>query len=117
MRKELVCYVSTSEEGEECSVQRVALDPMFIQLRLGGQVLVLNKNELMDAIGSVDFYGTMFDEEKKRADLKSKASSVFKPAVVAETEGEIIFDTPNRNEPTESELKLLESMNNLFPKE
>lgn len=118
MRKELVCYVSTSEEGEECSVQRVATDTTFIQLRLGGIVLVLNKSELMDAIGAVDFYGTMFDEEKIRADQKAKAASVFKPQPpVKEEETELVFDLPERTGPTDSELKLLESMNNLFPKE
>lgn len=121
MRKELVCYVSTSEEGEECSVQRVAADTTFVQLRLGGVVLVLNKVELMDAIGSVEFYGSMFDEEKLRAEQKSKAAAVFKPTVqtpqVKEEETELVFDLPVREGPTDSELKLLETMNNLFPKE
>lgn len=117
MRKELVCYVSTSEEGEECSVQRVAADTTFVQLRLGGVVLVLNKVELMDAIGSVDFYGSMFDEEKLRAEQKSKAAAVFKPTPKVEEETELVFDIPAREGPTDSELKLLESMNNLFPKE
>lgn len=122
MRKELVCYVSTSEEGEECSVQRVAADTTFVQLRLGGVVLVLNKAELMDAIGSVEFYGSMFDEEKLRAEQKSKAAAVFKPTTahipkVMEEETELVFDLPAREGPTDSELKLLETMNNLFPKE
>lgn len=117
MRKEVICYVSTSEEGEECSVQRVANDTTFVQLRLGGQVLVLNKAELMDAIGTVYFYGTMFDEDRKRAEQKSKAAAVFKPAETKAEECELVFDVPNREGPTDSEMKLLETMNNLFPKE
>ena len=56
MRKELVCYVTTNEEGEECKVQRVADDPNFFLFTMGQNRMVLNIHELMDAVGTIGHY-------------------------------------------------------------
>ena len=72
MRKEIICYVTTNEKGEEVSVQRVSEDPNFVLIRVGTTRLVLNKSELMEAIDLTSFYGRMFDEEQQQKDNKVK---------------------------------------------
>jgi hypothetical protein len=138
MRKEIVCYIETNEEGEEVSVQRVTNDPMYVLLRVGTTRLVLNKSQLLDAVGTCDFYGTMFDEEKKQKENKVKldasrdkarklADTFSQGEVVAapvkksskvkgltkEEEGTIILDQEIRTAPTESELALKKLMEDL----
>jgi hypothetical protein len=132
MRKEIVCYIETNEEGEEVSVQRVTNDPMYVLLKVGTTRLVLNKSQLLDAVGTCDFYGTMFDEEKKQKENKVKLDAsralVRKveedtPAPVKnsskvkglskEEEGTIILDQEIRTAPTESELALKKLMEDL----
>jgi len=130
MRKEIVCYVETNEPEEEVSVQRVANDPMYVLLRVGTTRLVLNKSQLLDAVGTCDFYGTMFDEEKKQKENKVKldASRALARKVVEEVpvkksskvkglskeeEGTIILDQEIRTAPTESELALKKLMEDL----
>lgn len=130
MRKEIVCYIETNEEGEEVSVQRVTNDPMYVLLRVGTTRLVLNKSQLLDAVGTCDFYGTMFDEEKKQKENKVKLdasralvrkveeevpvknSSKVK-GLSKEEEGTIILDQEIRTAPTESELALKKLMEDL----
>jgi hypothetical protein len=131
MRKEIVCYIETNEEGEEVSVQRVTNDPTFVLLKVGTTRLVLNKEQLLDAIGACDFYGTAFDNEKKQkennAKLQASRALVRKvedtPAPVKksskvkgltkEEEGTIILDQEIRTAPTESELALKKLMEDL----
>lgn len=129
MRKEIVCYVETNEEGEEVSVQRVSNDPSFVLIRVGTTRLVLNKAQLLDALGTCDFYGTMFDEEKKQKENKVKleasralakkiseesaASTPKKSSLSKEEEGTIILDQEIRTSPTESELALKKLMEEL----
>jgi hypothetical protein len=130
MRKEIVCYVETNEPEEEVSVQRVTNDPMYVLLRVGTTRLVLNKSQLLDAVGTCDFYGTMFDEEKKQKENKAKLdasralvrkveedvpvknSSKVK-GLSKEEEGTIILDQEIRTAPTESELALKKLMEEL----
>lgn len=132
MRKEIVCYVETNEPEEEVSVQRVTNDPAFILLRVGTTRLVLNKEQLLDAVGTCDFYGRMFDEEKKNRENKVKlddsraqarkvvenvtiaTSALTPPAKLSkEEEGTIILDHEIRNAPTDSELALKKIMEDL----
>jgi len=89
MRKEVICYVTTNEEGEEVAVQRVTEDPTFVLVRVGQIRLVLNKNELVHAIETCDMYGKAFDEEarmqKQRAALDaSRARAAAQGFVVKE---------------------------------
>ena len=115
MRKELVVYVNTNEEGEEVKVQRVANDDAFILLTAGNNRLVLNVAELVEAIGAIGHYSVMFDEEKRIREAratKSKSSTVGvnNQASSKNLEDEILFDIPIRNGPTPSELALEKEM-------
>lgn len=116
IKKELVCYLETTEEGEYVKVNRVETEPGFFLLSLGQNRIVVNGAELMDALSSIDFYATMFDEERKRKDQasKPKAMTVVAEApapkkgkkVAKEDEGALILDPVLRMGPTESELAL-----------
>lgn len=117
MRKELLVYISTNEEGEECKVQRVAADPNFFLFTLGQQRMVLDINELMEAVSSIDRYSTLFDQEQMIKDARAKAPP---PRVVEiptklnlagkkgnpEDEGSLIIEAQMRSGPTASELAL-----------
>lgn len=130
MRKEIVCYVETNEPEEEVSVQRVTNDPTFVLIRVGNTRLVLNKEQLLDAVGTCDFYGRMFDEEKKNRENKvkldasraqaRKVEETVAPKVLPaasklskEEEGTIILDHEIRTAPTDSELALKKIMEDL----
>lgn len=83
MRKEIICYVNTNEEGEEVSVQRVTEGPEFVLLRLGQMRLVLNKHELVHAIETCDMYGKIFDEEQRTIANKEKLEASRAKAAAA----------------------------------
>jgi hypothetical protein len=117
MRKEIICYVTTNEKGEEVSVQRVSEDTDFVLIRAGQTRLVLNKLELMEALDVTAFYGRMFDEEQKQKDNKVKLEESRKKAaskrVADDEEGAIVMDVENRLGPTDSELALLKLTANM----
>jgi hypothetical protein len=135
MRKELVVYVNTNEEGEEVKVQRVADNDEFILLTAGVNRLVLNVNELMEAVGAIGHYSVLFDQEKRIREARATAGKIAvsendfnkieevlsKPSTAneklkkalkknKEDEDEIVFDAPVRNGPTASELALEKEM-------
>lgn len=135
MRKELVVYVNTNEEGEEVKVQRVADNDEFILLTAGVNRLVLNVAELMEAVGAIGHYSVLFDQEKRIREARANAGKIVvsektfneieeainnpKPvnaklkkamAKNKEDEGEIVFDAPVRSGPTASELALEKEM-------
>lgn len=135
MRKELVVYVNTNEEGEEVKVQRVADNDEFILLTAGVNRLVLNVAELMEAVGAIGHYSVLFDQEKRIREARANAGKIVvsektfneieeainnpKPvnaklkkamAKNKEDEDEIVFDAPVRNGPTASELALEKEM-------
>lgn len=117
IKKELICYLETTEEGEYVKINRVETEPGFFLLSLGQNRIVVNGGELMDALNSIEFYATMFDEERKRREqamaAPPKAMSIApSPApkkgkkVAKEDEGAIVLDPVLRMGPTESELAL-----------
>jgi hypothetical protein len=112
MKKELVCYISTNEEGEECKVQRVAADPQFYLLTLGQTRMVLNIGELLDAIGAIGHYSTLFDQEEMMRDARAKipihAVTPIRPKSKEEEDGIDITTMSDlrRTGPTASELAL-----------
>jgi hypothetical protein len=109
MKKELVCFISTSEEGEECKVQRVAADPQFYLLTLGQTRMVLNISELLDAVGAIGHYSTLFDQEEMIRDARAKAPiHVVTPirSKVKEEEEGLVLEAQMRTGPTASELAL-----------
>lgn len=135
MRKELVVYVNTNEEGEEVKVQRVADNDEFILLTAGVNRLVLNVNELMEAVGAIGHYSMLFDQEKRIRDARAASSKITvsdntfnqieealaKPSPTneklkkalkknKEDEEEIVFEAPIRTGPTPSELALEKEM-------
>jgi hypothetical protein len=109
MKKELVCYISTNEEGEECKVQRVAADPQFYLLTLGQTRMVLNIGELLDAVGAIGHYSTLFDQEEMMRDARAKipihAVTPIRPKAKEEEEG-LVIEAQMRTGPTASELAL-----------
>jgi hypothetical protein len=121
MRKELVVYVNTNEEGEEVKVQRVANDDTFILLTAGNNRLVLNVAELMEAIGAIGHYSVLFDQEKTIREARASKAKLNKPldnlsvnvssqVSSKNLDDEILFDIPVRNGPTASELALEKEM-------
>jgi len=135
MRKELVVYVNTNEEGEEVKVQRVADNDDFILLTAGVNRLVLNVNELMEAVGAIGHYSVLFDQEKRIREARVNTTklsvsdktfnqieeAINNPAPVNDKlkkalkknktdEDEIVFDAPVRTTPTASELALEKEM-------
>lgn len=117
IKKELVCYLETNEQDEFVKVNRLETEPGFFLLTLGSNRIVINGSELVDAINSIEFYGVMFDEERKRREqalaAPPKAMTVAPVAapkkgkkVPKEDEGAIILDPVMRLGPTESELAL-----------
>jgi hypothetical protein len=109
MKKELVCYISTNEEGEECKVQRVAADPQFYLLTLGQTRMVLNISELLDAVGAIGHYSTLFDQEEMIRDARAKTPiHVVTPirSKAKEEEEGLVLEAQMRTGPTASELAL-----------
>lgn len=118
LKKELVCFIETTEEGEYIKVNRLDTDPGFFLLSLGQNRMVVNGAELMEAINAIDFYSTMFNEERKRKEQALAAppkTMEITPTVVQkksskkvdkEDEGAIILEPSLRLGPTESELAL-----------
>jgi len=120
MRKELLVFISTNEPGEEVKVQRVADDPNFYLFTLGTNRMVLDVNELMEAIGSISQYSAVFDQETMIKEARAKAPP---PRVVEipttlnlntkkskkgnpEDDGALIVEAQMRSGPTASELAL-----------
>lgn len=140
MRKELTVYITTNEEGEEVTVQRVASDPEFLLLRLGQNRMVVNKAELVEAIQNIDFYSAAFDEEARMKENKAKLEAsraaakvklgvvetisvapskkpAAKKALTKEEEGTIVMDQDFSRGPTDSELALQKKMSKLLNNE
>jgi hypothetical protein len=131
LRKEVICYVATNEEDVEVSIQRVSNDTDYILLRLGTFAIALDRKELSDALGTVTYYGNVFDQEKIMKDnapaLEASRAAAAKKAtelasvspgmkqkkttkVNKEDEGALIIEVENRKGPTDSEIKLAAMM-------
>lgn len=116
MRKELTVYISTNEDGEEVRISRVndGTD-QFMLLTAGVNRLVLNIEELLEAVGAIGHYSTLFDQEHKMRELRKNSSPAAQiPARVSiEGEKELIVDAQIRSGPTASELALEKQMSSL----
>lgn len=118
MRKELLVFISTNEQGEEVRVQRVADDPNFYLFTLGNNRMVIEINELMEAIGSISQYSAVFDQETMMREARAKAPPTRvveipttlnlskKTKANPEDEGALILEAQTRSGPTASELAL-----------
>ena len=118
MRKELLVYIKTNEEGEEVRVQRVADDPNFFLFTLGANRMVMDINELMDAVGAISHYSTLFDQETMIREARAKAPPLrvveiptqinvgAKRSTHPEDDGALILEAQTRSGPTASELAL-----------
>lgn len=117
LKKELVIFTETNEKDEYIKVNRLDTDPGFFLLTLGQNRMVINGAELIEALQTIDHYGTLFDQELKMK--QQRAASPPKAMVVAPTittgkrkkvapedEGALILDPVLRTGPTESELAL-----------
>jgi len=92
--------------------------------------MVINKNELLEAISTIEYYSAAFDEEKLRKEnavkiAESRAAAKNRVTIVEtlpvktnkEEEGTMILDEDFTRGPTESELALLASTKDLFTSE
>lgn len=114
IKKELICHVSTLEEGEFIKINAIEGEPGYFLLTLGQMRMVINGPELMEAMSSIDYYGTLFKQETIAKENRAKAP----PKVVApvttkrrsknseDEEGTIVLDPVMRTGPTASELAL-----------
>lgn len=119
MRKELICFISTNEEGETIRVSRVDDGTgQFMLLTLGQNRMVLDVAELMEAVGAIGHYSTLFDQETKMRELRKngpapvvvQASVPKKAKVNKEDDGALILEAQTRTGPTASELALEKQM-------
>jgi len=118
MRKELTVFISTNEEGEEIKINRVTSDPGFFLMTLGQNRMVINGQELIEALQSIDHYGVLFDQEQKMRELRAASpppksveitpvKKVGKAAKLhPEDEGALVLEAQIRTGPTASELAL-----------
>ena len=110
MKKEILCYVSTEEEGEFVQVRRVMGNPKYFLLARGNEKLVVNLEELVEAIGTIQQLSNMFDIEEQRK-RKGPVQKVEQPSSNS-NELEFTFD-PTR-ETTESEKELAQMVKDVF---
>lgn len=118
IKKELVVHIESNEEGEFIKVNALATDPGYFLLTLGVNRIVINGQELMEALSSIDYYATLFKQEsiarENRLKAPPKAMSIApvpikttkKSKITNEDEGAIILDPVMRLGPTASELAL-----------
>jgi len=111
MKKELIVFIATNEEGEAIRVSRVDDGSnRFMLLTLGVNRMVVDVAELMDGIGAIGHYSTLFDQEELMKAMRTKTQSIPQPPVTnpiqKEEEFTIVMDAPTRSGPSASELAL-----------
>jgi hypothetical protein len=111
MKKELIVFIATNEEGEAIRVSRVDDGSnRFMLLTLGVNRMVVDVAELMDGIGAIGHYSTLFDQEELMKAMRAKTQSSPQPPVTtvkhASKEEEIVFDVAMSSGPSASELAL-----------
>ena len=115
LKKELVVHIQTLEEGEFIKVNAIDVEPGYFLLSLGQTRLVVNGAELIEAMSSIDYYGTLFKQESLAREQRKAAPAIQVVAapptkrskkVAAEDEGALILDPVLRLGPTASELAL-----------
>jgi hypothetical protein len=109
MKKELIVFIATNEEGEAIRVSRVD-DGLnrYMLLTLGVNRMVVDVGELMDGIGAISHYSTLFDQEERMKAMRAKTQSSPQPPVTnpIQKEEEIVFDVAMSSGPSASELAL-----------
>jgi hypothetical protein len=109
MKKELIVFIATNEEGEAIRVSRVDDGSnRFMLLTLGVNRMVVDVAELMDGIGAIGHYSTLFDQEELMKAMRAKTQSSPQPPVTnpIQKEEEIVFDVAMSSGPSASELAL-----------
>jgi len=117
LKKEIVVHIETNEEGEFIKVNALDTDPGYFLLSLGQNRMVINGQELVEALHTIDQYSTLFAQERnmkmQRAAAPPKAVVFESPAKPRkrgknsdEPEGTIVLDPILRMGPTASELAL-----------
>jgi hypothetical protein len=118
IKKELVVHIETNEEGEFIKVNALDTEPGYFLLSLGSNRMVINGEELVDAMNSIGYYATLFRQESIAREQRNKAppkamsiapvsvKTTKKSKVAKEDEGAIVLDPIMRLGPTESELAL-----------
>ena len=103
MRAEVVCYISSNEEGENVKVQRVMDQPEFYLFSIGQTRMVVNLQELVSAIETINQYNSVLEMQVSR-----NVGQTTPPTVSKSNEGEmeLHFNT----EPTASEIELAKMM-------
>lgn len=116
IKKELICHVQTLEEGEFIKINAIEGEPGYFLLSLGQNRMVINGPELAEAMQSISYYSTLFDQEAKAK--AQRAAAPPKTIVVTpvsnkrgkktnpEDEGALVLPAEMRTGPTASELAL-----------
>jgi len=108
MKKELICYINTNIEGDSIRVSRVDDGTnKHILLKAGEGFMIVDIAELLDAVGAIGHYSTLFSQEEKiRAARDAKAAPVAQAPKAKEDEDAVVFQAQIRTGPTASELAL-----------
>lgn len=114
IKKELIAHVSTLEEGEFIKINAIEGEAGYFLLTLGQMRMVVNGPELLEAMSSIDYYGTLFKQEALAKENRTKAPPKTMAAPVPkrtkknteDEEGTIVLDPVLRMGPTASELAL-----------
>jgi hypothetical protein len=83
MRKELLVFISTAEQGEELSVLSVAKNRDFVLLTSSIGKFTANRKELLDALTAIGEFDT---SNNSSSETKSLAPN-FEEVSYGETEG------------------------------
>jgi len=113
MKKELVVFVNSNEEGEAIRISRVDDGTnRYMLLSLGNNRMVVDVEELMDGLGAIGHYSTLFDQEERMKAMRAKTQSSPQPPVARtnpiqkEEEFTLVMDAPLRTGPSASEIAL-----------
>jgi hypothetical protein len=113
MKKELVVFVNSNEEGEAIRISRVDDGTnRYMLLSLGTNRMVVDVEELMDGLGAIGHYSTLFDQEERMKAMRAKTQSSQQAPVARtnpiqkEEEFTFVMDAPLRTGPSASEIAL-----------
>jgi len=116
LKKEIIVYVESNEDGEFIKVNALDSDPGYYLLSLGQNRMVISGAEMVEALSTIDQYATLFAHERKIKQQRAAAppKAIVVPTVTAsrrgkkseELEGTIVLDPALRLGPTASELAL-----------
>lgn len=83
MRKELLVFISTAEQGEEISVLSVAKKREFVLLNVGGNKFTANRKELIEALNAI---GEFDEANNTNTQAIENTTNTFEDVAYGETD-------------------------------